>query len=195
MCAIICNLWRDEAGFVVSAELVMLGTVLVIGLVAGAACVQEAVIGESTEVAGALRGLDQSYSTSGMQGCWDPCCGFGSWTAGSAYYQNPADREACFGLCPPYGVAYPPIIAPPCAPVVPCLEAPPIVPGVVPTVPPIVVPPVAVPPVAVPTVPAPCVAVVKEPRPCPCELSECPPTDDGACPQPTVVPLPGPFVW
>lgn len=189
MNATVRSLWQDEAGFIISAELVMVGTLLVIGLIAGAACVQDAVIGEYTEVAGALRGLDQSYSYSGIQGCWNPCCGFGSWTAGSAYYQNPEAREVCFGLCPPGVIDCAPVVVPPpCVPVVPV--------PVSPCVPAVMTPPTVVaPPVIAWTPPGPCATTGRESRPCPCELSECPPADDGACPQPTVIPLPGPFVW
>ena len=54
------SLWNDEAGFIVSAELVLLGTLLVVGLLAGMTCMQEAVIGEYQDVAGAISSLDQS---------------------------------------------------------------------------------------------------------------------------------------
>lgn len=204
------TLWQDEAGFIVSAELVMLGTVLVVGLITGIACVQDAVIGEYTEVAGALRGLDQSYSVSGMHGCWDRCCGLTSWTAGSAYYQQDAEREVCFGLCPP-GPIVCPSVETPAVPLTPVPETPALSPDAVPT-PDAVVPapcpcePVP-PPACIPDgviVPAPWVNMPPAlpfsdepavPRPCPCSLQDCPPEDEGACPQPTVVPLPGPSVW
>ena len=94
------QLLRDEAGFIVSAELVIVGTVLVLGLITGMACVQEALVGEYKEVAGALRGLDQSYYYSGMQGCVSRRCGVTSWTAGSSYGVDNACVEA-FGLYTP----------------------------------------------------------------------------------------------
>ena len=190
-------LWQDEAGFIVSAELVMVGTVLIVGLIAGMACIQDAVIGEYTEVAGALRGLDQSYSASGMHGCWNPCCGFTSWTAGSAYYQHGVEREVCFGLCPPGPIVYPPVVTPP---VIPVPDVPPVTPPVpVPVPEGTVVPAPCVPVVPIPcdsAVPAvPCIEEPAGPRPCPCSKKDCPPNESGECPQPTVIPLPGPFVW
>ncbi|MBL8850147.1 MAG: hypothetical protein JNG89_10710 [Planctomycetaceae bacterium] len=91
------SLWNDEAGFIVSAELVLLGSLLVVGLLAGMSCMQEAVIGEYQDVAGAISSLDQSYSYNGMHGCFQPaCCGFGSWTAGSAYPASNAAAPVIF---------------------------------------------------------------------------------------------------
>ena len=94
------QLFHDEAGFIVSAELVIVGTVLVLGLITGMACVQEALVGEYKEVAGALRGLDQSYYYGGMRGCVSRRCGVTSWTAGSSYGVDNACVEA-FGLYTP----------------------------------------------------------------------------------------------
>lgn len=91
--------WRDDAGFIVSAELVLLGTLLVVGLITGLACVQEALIGEYQDVAGAIRSLDQSYAYSGMQGCVGENCCVGSWTAGSSYGTGAVAERVCFDGC------------------------------------------------------------------------------------------------
>ena len=40
------RLWRDEAGFVVSTELVLIATILVIGLITGLVTVRDAVAEE-----------------------------------------------------------------------------------------------------------------------------------------------------
>ncbi|REJ72564.1 MAG: hypothetical protein DWQ34_06935 [Planctomycetota bacterium] len=98
------QLWKDEAGFIVSAELIVVGTVLILGLITGMACVQEALLGEYKEVAAAFRGLDQSYYYTGMHGCASGCCGATSWTAGSSYGDDNSCVE-CFGLYTP-GPAY-----------------------------------------------------------------------------------------
>lgn len=56
------KLWQDEAGFVVSTELVLIATIVVIGLVAGLSTVRDQVVTELADVADAISALDQSYS-------------------------------------------------------------------------------------------------------------------------------------
>ena len=63
------KLWKDEAGFVVSAELIFIATLLVIGLVTGWVAVRNAVTSELTEVAQAIGAVDQSYSYNGKSNC------------------------------------------------------------------------------------------------------------------------------
>jgi len=63
------KLWKDEAGFVVSAELIFIATLLVIGLVTGWVAVRNAAVSELTEVALALANVDQSYSYTGLSNC------------------------------------------------------------------------------------------------------------------------------
>ena len=63
------KLWKDEAGFVVSAELIFIATLLVIGLVTGWVAVRNAVTSELTEVAQAIGAIDQSYSYCGKSNC------------------------------------------------------------------------------------------------------------------------------
>ena len=58
--------WQDEAGFIISAELVLVATMLVIGLVVGLSKVQHAIIGELGDVADAIGSLDQTYSYRGF---------------------------------------------------------------------------------------------------------------------------------
>ncbi len=71
------RLMKDEAGFVVSAELIFIATLLVIGLVAGWVAIRNSVVSELTEVAQAIGSVDQSYSFNGRSNC-------ASMTAGSA---------------------------------------------------------------------------------------------------------------
>lgn len=59
-------LWRDEAGFIVSAELVLIATLLVIGLVVGLSEVQHAVVSELNDVGDAIGSLNQGYKFSGL---------------------------------------------------------------------------------------------------------------------------------
>lgn len=80
------HLWNDETGTVLSAELVLVGTLGVIGATAGIAAVGHSVDGELEEVAYSLRSLDQSYHLEGHRGCR-------AWTAGSSYTQRPVEES------------------------------------------------------------------------------------------------------
>ena len=60
------QMWNDEAGFVVSAELVLVSSMLVIGLIVGMSEVQHAVVSELNDVADAIGEINQSYSYSGF---------------------------------------------------------------------------------------------------------------------------------
>jgi hypothetical protein len=78
-------LWQDENGVILSAELVVVGSVLVIGLITGVTTLQEAVNGEMEDLAGAIGSLDQSYRFSG----WTRRMGFTeAFTAGSWFYDR-----------------------------------------------------------------------------------------------------------
>jgi len=59
-------LLQDESGFIVSAELVLVATLLVIGLIVGLSEVQYAVVAELNDVADAIGSLNQSYSYTGF---------------------------------------------------------------------------------------------------------------------------------
>ncbi len=80
------QLLRDEYGFVLSAEMALLGTVGVIGATVGLSAVARSVNEELTDVAMAFRSLDQSYCFEGRSGC-------GSYTAGSSFRQVPVERS------------------------------------------------------------------------------------------------------
>ena len=62
------KLWADEAGVVISAELVLIGTLLVIGLIVGLTTLRDHVVQELADIAGAIGELDQSYSFSAITG-------------------------------------------------------------------------------------------------------------------------------
>ena len=61
------KLWNDEAGFVISSELVLIATVLVIGLLVGMVSLRDQVIQELGDVADAISELTQSYSFAGVE--------------------------------------------------------------------------------------------------------------------------------
>lgn len=69
------TLWSDEAGFIISAELILVATLLVVGLVVGLSEVQHAVVSELNDVGDAIGELNQAYSFSGFhkkdnRGCY-----------------------------------------------------------------------------------------------------------------------------
>jgi hypothetical protein len=57
---------KKEAGFIVSAELVLIATILVIGLIVGMVAIRDALTAEMGDVAEALGALDQSYYFDGI---------------------------------------------------------------------------------------------------------------------------------
>jgi Flp pilus assembly pilin Flp len=68
---ILGNLWRDDAGALLATEWVFIATILVIGLIVGLRAVQQSVLNELEEVAGAIGSLSQSFSFGGVSGCCD----------------------------------------------------------------------------------------------------------------------------
>ena len=62
------TLWNDEAGFIVSIELILIATIAIIGLITGITAVRDAVVSELSDVAGAVQDLNQSYSFTGVTG-------------------------------------------------------------------------------------------------------------------------------
>ena len=63
---VLANLYQDECGFVVSAELVLIATLLVLGMIVGLSEVQNAVVAELNDVGDAIGALNQSYYYSGF---------------------------------------------------------------------------------------------------------------------------------
>ena len=60
------QLLADEAGFVVSTELVLVATVLVIGMVTGLATLRDGVIQELVDLSNAIGNIEQSYVYNGV---------------------------------------------------------------------------------------------------------------------------------
>jgi Flp pilus assembly pilin Flp len=63
------NFWNDENGFIVSAELVLIATICVIGLIVGMVEVQWALVGELNDVSDAIGSLNQSFQFAGFTSC------------------------------------------------------------------------------------------------------------------------------
>jgi hypothetical protein len=72
--------WNDDAGFIVSAELLFLYTIAVLGLLTGMVAIRNAVIHEMVDVADSIGALDQSFTFKGLSGCAG-----NNTTAGSAF--------------------------------------------------------------------------------------------------------------
>lgn len=81
------NMWsrflEDERGFIISAELILVSTILVVGLIVGLVELQSAVVHELNDVGESIGNLNQSYSYAGTN-TWKG--GHIISTAGSAFY-------------------------------------------------------------------------------------------------------------
>ena len=77
------TLWHDEVGFIVSAELVLVATLLVVGLVVGLSEVQHAIVSELNDVADAIGSLNQGFRFSGLSAKKSSGCG--SFMSGSSF--------------------------------------------------------------------------------------------------------------
>jgi hypothetical protein len=85
------RLWNDEAGFIVSAELVLVATILVIGMIVGMVSVRNQIVQELVDIGQAIGNLSQSYAFGGINKCSM------AFTDGS-YYNDKADfcqENAC----------------------------------------------------------------------------------------------------
>ena len=60
------SLWNDENGVILSAELVLIGTILVLGMIVGLVELQCSIVAELSDLSSAFGNLDQSYQVSGF---------------------------------------------------------------------------------------------------------------------------------
>ena len=60
------SLWNDECGVILSAELVLIATILVLGMVVGLVELQCSIVAELSDLSSAFGNLDQSYQVSGF---------------------------------------------------------------------------------------------------------------------------------
>ena len=77
---LLSSFWNDQSGAIVSAELIAVSTVGVLGSTVGLNMLATSVNGEFKEMSHAVRSLNQSYSVAGHQSCR-------AWSAGSFYVQ------------------------------------------------------------------------------------------------------------
>lgn len=112
------SLLRDERGFVITAELILISTVLVLGLVAALSAVKTAVAGELVDVANAVGSLNQSYYTHGFKGCRTSTGVVRARTYGSAFLDRSDSTDeqiADFDTALNTSCTAPTVITPPCA--------------------------------------------------------------------------------
>ena len=62
------QLWLDDQGAILSMELILIATILVLGLIVGLTSLSNAVITELADIGAAIAALDQSYSYGGAVG-------------------------------------------------------------------------------------------------------------------------------
>jgi Flp pilus assembly pilin Flp len=172
---ILRTLLQDEHGFVMSTEMTVVATLLVVGLITGLQCVQTAVVAEMNDVAAAVGSLNQSYCFTGKHGCWFWTCGTTSWTAGSCFVDCIDELPAVIDIG--------------CVCVEPCIPMPP--PSPVPDDPHAVVPPVEsliLPDVCPPVCPPVCDGPAKEclPAACPPDVPCSPPSGPEAPEHPVI---------
>lgn len=92
------QLINDEAGFIVSAELVLVATILVLGMIVGLSQVQYAVVEELNDVAHAIGSLNQTFQFTGFSAekTVGGATSTKSQTMGSTYKD---DADACDSNC------------------------------------------------------------------------------------------------
>ncbi len=82
----------DEAGFIISAELVSVTTIVVLGMVVGLAAVRDSVTNELNDVAHAFGAVSQTYHVAGLtKNCHD--CNEFAHTFGTAFQTDQVARR------------------------------------------------------------------------------------------------------
>ena len=62
------NLWMDESGGLICAELVIVMTLMMCAVIVGISALRDAIVTELADVAAAIASLNQSYSVGGISG-------------------------------------------------------------------------------------------------------------------------------
>ena len=83
MKALLVRLYRDENGFIVSAELILVATIAVLSMVVGLSEISNAVNQELEDVASAFGSVNQTYRYCGLDGC------MGRWEG--SFHEDTAD--------------------------------------------------------------------------------------------------------
>ena len=81
------SLWNDESGVILSAEIVLIGTILVLGMLVGLVELQSGIVAELSDLSSAFGNLNQSYMVPGFASSK----GYGGWKArtyGASYWDR-----------------------------------------------------------------------------------------------------------
>jgi Flp pilus assembly pilin Flp len=97
------QLLHDESGFIISSELVLVATLLVLGMVVGLSEVQHAVVSELNDVADAIGRVNQSYWFTGFSKVSFFGAGVKAFTRGSFFFDavDECDNNQCALDCNP----------------------------------------------------------------------------------------------
>jgi hypothetical protein len=68
MTALAAKLWNDDAGFIVSAELILIATIAVLSMIVGLSEVAHGINQELEDVASAFGAVNQTYAYNGTSG-------------------------------------------------------------------------------------------------------------------------------
>lgn len=79
----ISRLWNEESGAVVSAEIMLVATILVLGVIVGLKSVRDSVVTELADVGQAFANINQSY-------CYSGTTGHGA-SSGGGHFQDQTD--------------------------------------------------------------------------------------------------------
>lgn len=105
MSQVLLQFWVEEDGAIISSELILVLTILVLGMIVGLATLRDSVVAELADLAAAIGSVNQSYSFAGLSG-------HSSSTAGSFFVDatdfcedgstdDPGVFENCITLVPP----------------------------------------------------------------------------------------------
>ncbi|MHB8901759.1 MAG: hypothetical protein ACYC6Y_23635 [Thermoguttaceae bacterium] len=100
------QIWRDQRGFVVSTDLILIATIVILGTLVGLATFRDQVVQEFGDLAMAISRLNQSYTYTGCN--YDDPLGTDTWAevAGSTYVDLPDyGEDAQVAGQPPAGIS------------------------------------------------------------------------------------------
>jgi len=110
------RLWNEETGAIISAEIILVASILVIGVIAGLKSLRDSVVTELADVAQAIANINQSYSFSGASGhhAFNPGSSFSDLAdfCDTSGVPTDAGNSKCVSICSNLAVAEPTGIAP-----------------------------------------------------------------------------------
>lgn len=91
------KLLQEEAGFIISAELVLVATIVVLGMIVGLSEIQHALNAELNDVADAIGSINQGFYYSGFSKNNNTKGGVGAYTRGSLFVdaRDECDNDQC----------------------------------------------------------------------------------------------------